>query len=91
MPTTHVIGEDFFSVRQFLSFAKKFATVRPCRRTRPPFVGSALALRMKEPRNLVRAATGPLTAATARKKFSFGGLDLFFGRAGRLKAVKVWN
>ena len=55
------------SVRHFLPFAKLFATMRPGRRTRPPLVGSAPALRMQEPRNLVRAATGPLTAASARK------------------------
>ena len=55
------------SVRHFLLFAELFATVRPGRRTRPPLVGSAPALRMQEPRNLVRAAAGPLTAASARK------------------------
>ena len=56
-----------FLVRRFLPFAKLFATIRPGRRTRPPLVGSAPALRMQEPRNLVRAAVGPLTAASARK------------------------
>ena len=55
------------SVRHFVPFAKLFATVRPGRRTRPPLVGSAPALRMKEPRNLVRAAAGPLTVTSARK------------------------
>ena len=54
-------------MRHFLPFAKLFATMRPGRRTRPPLVGSAPAQRMQEPRNLVRAATGPLTAASTRK------------------------
>ena len=54
------------SVRHFLPFAKLFATVRPGRRTRPPLVGFAPALRLQEPRNLVRAAAGPLTAASVR-------------------------
>ena len=35
--------------------------------TRRPQFGSATALWMQNPRNLVRAATGPLTAASARK------------------------
>ena len=56
-----------FSVRHFLPFTKKFATVGPVQRTRPPFLGSAFALRIQEPRHLVRAAAGPLTAASARK------------------------
>ena len=55
------------SVRHFLPFAKLFVTIRLGRRTRPPLVGSAPAMRMQEPRNLVRAAAGPLTAASARK------------------------
>ena len=55
------------SVRHFLPFAKLFVTTRPGRRTRPPLVGSAPALRMQKPRNLVRAATGSLTAASARE------------------------
>ena len=55
------------SVRLFLPFAKKFATVRPLRRTRPSFVGSPLALQMKEPKSVVRVAAGPLTAASAHK------------------------
>ena len=54
-------------MRHLLPFAKLFATVRSVRRTRPPLVGSAPALRMQELRNLVRAAAGPLTAASARK------------------------
>ena len=45
-------------MRHFLPFAKLFATMRPGRCTRPPLVGSAPALRVQEPRNLVRAATG---------------------------------
>ena len=55
------------SVRHFLLFAKLFATVRPGRLTRPPLVSSAPSLRVQEPRNLVRAGTGPLTADSARK------------------------
>ena len=35
------------SARDFLPFTKLYATVRPGRRTRPPLVGSAPALRMK--------------------------------------------
>ena len=54
-------------MRHFQLVAKLFPTMRPGRRTRPPLVGSAPALQMQEPRNLVRAATGPLTAASARK------------------------
>ena len=54
-------------MRLFLPFAKLFATMRSGRRTRPPLVGFAPALRMQGPRNLVRAAAGPLTAANARK------------------------
>ena len=53
-------------MRHFLLFANIFATVRPGRRTRPPLIGSAPALRMQEPRNLVRAATGPVTATSSR-------------------------
>ena len=49
------------------SFTQLFATMRPGRRTQPPLVGFAPALRVQEPRNLVRAATGPFTAASARK------------------------
>ena len=55
------------SVQHFLPFVKLFATVRPGRRTRPALVGSTPALRMQEPRNLVRAAAGSLTAASAPK------------------------
>ena len=58
------------SAKHFLPFAKLFATVRPGRRNPPPLVGSAPALRLKEPRNLIRAAAGPLTAASARKASS---------------------
>ena len=67
-PTIHASGEgNFFSVRNFLPFAKQFATVRPGRRTRLPVVGFPLALKIQEPRNLVRAAARPLIAASARK------------------------
>ena len=41
--------------------------MRQGRRTRPPLVDPAPALRMQEPINLVRAAAGPLIAASARK------------------------
>ena len=54
-------------VRHVLSFTQIFATMRPGRRTRPPLVGSAPALRMQEPINFVRAVAGSLTAASARK------------------------
>ena len=54
-------------MRHFLPFANKFATVRTGWRTWPSFVGSALALRMKEPKNLACAAAGPLTADSAHK------------------------
>ena len=54
-------------VRLFLPFAKPFTTVRPSRYTRPHLVGSAIALRMLNLRNLVGAAAGPSTAASARK------------------------
>ena len=50
------------SMRHFLPFAKLFPTVRSCRHTRPPLVGSAPALRLQEPRNFVRAAAGSFTA-----------------------------
>ena len=53
-------------MRHFLPFAKLFATVSLGRRTRPPLVGSAPALRLQEPGNLVRAAAGPLTATNVR-------------------------
>ena len=39
--------ENIFSVRHFLPFAEKVATVRPGRRTRPSFVDSALVLRLQ--------------------------------------------
>ena len=55
------------SVRHILPFAKHLAAVRPARRTRHPLIGSAPALRMEEPRNLVRASAGPIAAASARK------------------------
>ena len=55
------------SVGHFLPFAQLFATMRPGRCTRPPLVGSAPAMLVQKPRNLVRAATGPFTAASARK------------------------
>ena len=42
-------GRIFCSVRRFLPLAKQFAEMRPGRGTWPPLVGSALALRMKEP------------------------------------------
>ena len=61
------VEEKNSSVRHFLPFAKLFVTVRQDRRTRPPLVSSTPALRMQEPRNLVRAAAGPLGAASARK------------------------
>ena len=38
---------------------KQFGTMRPGRRTRPPLVRSALAMRTQEPRNFVSAAAGP--------------------------------
>ena len=70
------------SVRQFLPFAKLFATVTPGRRIRLPLVGSAPALRVQEPINIVRAATGPITAASARKGYPSDVTGLFLGRAG---------
>ena len=57
------------SVRHSLLFAKLFTTMRPGRRTRPPLVCSVHALQMQESRNLVRAAAGPLTAASAHEAF----------------------
>ena len=43
-PKAHASGEGkFCSVRRFLQFAKKFATLRPGWQTRPPRVGSVLA------------------------------------------------
>ena len=42
------LKETICSVRHLLPFAKLFATVKQGRRTRPPLVGSAPALRMQE-------------------------------------------
>ena len=67
-------------MRHFLSFAKLFATVRPDRRKRPPVVGSAPALQMQEAVN----------SGQSSQTFPFGVSDLFLGRFGQLKAVKVW-
>ena len=94
VPTTHASGEGgICSVSHFLTFAKQFANMRPDRLTRLPLVGSPLALRMQELINIffVSVATGPLTAASAHKRSSFGVFDQIFGRAGRLKPVKVWR
>ena len=55
------------SVRNFMPFAKLFAIMRPGGRTWRPLFGSAPALRMQEPRNLVCAAAEPLISASARK------------------------
>ena len=70
------------SVRHFLPFANLFATMRLGQRTRPLLVGSAPALRVQEPRNFVRAATGPLTAASARKASSSAFPTYFPGALG---------
>ena len=67
------------SVRHFLPFSKLFATMRPGRRTWPPLVGSALALRLQEPRNLVGAAAEPSTAASARKASPLASPTYFSG------------
>ena len=66
-------------MKYFMPFAKLFATVRPGRRTRPPLDGSAPALQMQEPRNLVRAAAGPLAAASTRKGSPSDFLTCFSG------------
>ena len=48
-PKAHASGEGkFCSVRRFLQFAKKFATLRPGWQTRPPLVGSVLPRGMLE-------------------------------------------
>ena len=65
-PRTHTSGEEIVcSVRQFLPFAKQFATARPGRHTRPTLVGSAAPLGMLEStksRPLCRRARGPRPA-----------------------------
>ena len=76
-----------FSVRHFLPSAKIFATVRP---SRPPLVGSAPALRVHERRNLVRAAAGPLRAASARTA-SPSEFPTYYGRVSQLEAMTVWR
>ena len=48
-PKAHASGKGkFCSVRRFLLFAKKFATLRPGWQTRPPLVGSVLPRGMME-------------------------------------------
>ena len=57
----------------------------PGRRTRHPLVGSALALRMKEPRNLVPTAAGPLTAASTRNVLPSAFPKYFLGALANSK------
>ena len=80
--------EKTYSVRHFLPFAKLFATMRPGRRTWLPLVGSAPALRMQEPRNLVRAAVEPLTSASARRASPSAFLTYF---SGALANQRPWS
>ena len=66
-PTTLARGEENFLGEAISAFAKPFPAMRPGRRTRPPLVGTAPALRTQEPINLVRAAARPLTSVSVRK------------------------
>ena len=81
----HFLGEALSAVRETICDNDLG------RRTHPPLVGSAPALRTQEPRNLVRAAAEPLTAASARKASTFIVSDLFLGRVGQLKAVEFYR
>ena len=78
-------GKIFCSVRRFLQFAKKFATLRPGWQTRPPLVGSVLPRQCWNPRNFVRATVVLADRGQRLPRSSLGVPDLFLGRAGRLK------
>ena len=58
------------TVRHVLPITKLFAAVRPGRRTRPSLVGSAPALRLQKPSNLVRAVVRLFTVASIRNASS---------------------
>ena len=56
----NLLGEALSAVREAIRDSET-GSAHP-----PSLVGSAPALRLQEPRNLVRAAAGPLTAASVR-------------------------
>ena len=85
-PKAHASGEGkFCSVRRFLQFAKKFATLRPGWHTRPPFVGSVFPRKCWNTRKFVRAAVVLADRGQRLPRSSLGVSVLFLGRAGRPK------
>ena len=65
------------SVRHFLPFAKQFAKVRTGRRIRPPLVGSALALRMQEPKDIGQRRGRVTNSGQRLQRSSFSSFPVY--------------